>query len=623
MRAKILRLFCTILTYRYLPAILAGLGMALTLPSLWKGLAIDDLIHRMMLVKPSGSGTMPNHPWVADPHANTLFLALKGLFAFTYPEINVHHMDTGVGPWWSIEALRISFFRPVGAFTHWLDYRLWPDAPVLMHAQSIVWYGAVVFLVALLFRQLQAPGWAAGLAALLFAVDDAHLLPVTWVANRNGLLAIFFGLLALIAHDRWRREGRWAGAFRGPFWLALAVLSAEAGAAAGAYLVAYALFLDRGTWRQRLGCLAPYVAVGVVWQVVHHYLGYGTWGSGLYVDPVREPLQLVVSVFERWPVLLLGQWGAPEVFVYNLLSAPARSIFWLVAVLFVVLVGIVMAPLIREDRLARFFALGMALAVLPVCVPSLTSGRQLLFVGIGGMGLVALFLGGMFAGADWLPARRVWRIPAWGLCVLLLGCHAIYAPMQLILGSSRPSLTQSAIERLTDVGPVSDGQNVVVVNAPCVFFFAFLPSLRSLHQQSIPAHTRVLSPGYFSVEVSRVDDNTLAVRPEKGYLQPSGTVPEGREAPHAHPVYAYQAFDATFRGKGYPMALGQRVELTGMQAEVTALTDDERPSEARIRFDRPLEDASFKWLKWDWKKGGYVRFIPPAVGETVRVFGAF
>ena len=68
--------------------------------------------------------------------------------------------------------------------------------------------------------------------------------------------------------------------------------------------------------------------------------------------------------------------------------------------------------------------------------------------------------------------------------------------------------------------------------------------------------------------------------------------------PRDHPVDFCQAFDATFRGKGYPMVLGHRIELTGMRAEVRALAEDGRPSEARFRFDRPLDDTSLRWLQW-------------------------
>jgi hypothetical protein len=50
---------------------------------------------------------------------------------------------------------------------------------------------------------------------------------------------------------------------------------------------------------------------------------------------------------------------------------------------------------------------------------------------------------------------------------------------------------------------------------------------------------------------------------------------------------------------------------------VTALTADGRPAEARFRFDRPLDDPSLRWLRWE--DGVYVRFEPPPVGEKVTL----
>lgn len=71
------------------------------------------------------------------------------------------------------------------------------------------------------------------------------------------------------------------------------------------------------------------------------------------------------------------------------------------------------------------------------------------------------------------------------------------------------------------------------------------------------------------------------------------------------------------------MTAGQQVELTGMRAEVIALTADGRPLEARLQFTVPLEAASLKWLQWDWERNAYEPFTLPVVGETVRVAGPF
>ena len=139
--------------------------------------------------------------------------------------------------------------------------------------------------------------------------------------------------------------------------------------------------------------------------------------------------------------------------------------------------------------------------------------------------------------------------------------------------------------------------------------------------QSMPAHCRVLAPGYSSVYVTRIDAETVLVRPEHGYLVPPGTAGTAENQGSLSPMdlaYGYQHGDALFRSGAFPMTQGQRIELTGMSAEVLTLTDDGRPSEARVRFARPLEDPSLSWLQWDWGKGDYVPFVPAAIGQTVQ-----
>ena len=176
------------------------------------------------------------------------------------PEVLREYTDLGIFPWWTSEELRLAFFRFLSAATHWLDYRLWPDSAPLQHAHSLLWLGALVGATALLYRRIHGASWVAGLAALLYAVDEAHGAPAGWLANRNALVATLFGLLCLLAHDRWRRGGAGSGrhALLAALCLALALAGGEMGLGAFAYLVAYAVFLDRGPVRRRLLSLAPW-----------------------------------------------------------------------------------------------------------------------------------------------------------------------------------------------------------------------------------------------------------------------------------------------------------------------------------------------------------------------------
>jgi len=497
-----------VLTHRYLPVILAILAMTLTAPALWRGWEGDDLIHRMMLL----SSSLP--------------ASLRGLLLFLDPDVNIQLMDQGTVPWWALETARVSFFRPLSVLTLWLDYQLWPSSAALMRAQSILWYGGVCALATLFYRRFLGRMWVAGLAAFLFAVDYARWSSVRSLAARNVLLALLFGLLALLAHDRWRREGWRAGALLGSLWLALAVLSAEAGVGTVAYLAAYSVFLDRGTWHRRLSSLIPYTAVVVSWRIMYQHLDYGAWGSGFYVDPGREPLRFAAAVLERGPVLLLGQWLGIDPAPYALLSVQARSVLWLIVLLFIAVVLVTVVPLLRKNRLARFWGLGMVLAVVPASAMSVPTGRLLAFVGLGAMGLVAQFVGGLYDRSDWVPVHRAWRLPAWTLCYLLIGFHAILSPLLLTVSLAvQDPFSQS----VTDLGPLPEAehQDVIIVNAPSPGHSIYVPGLRSIRGQPVAAHWRILAPGYSSVYVTRIDAETVVVRPQHGYLLPPGTAGEG------------------------------------------------------------------------------------------------
>ena len=61
----------------------------------------------------------------------------------------------------------------MASLTHWVDYLLWPNSPAMMHVQSVLWYALLAGAVALLYQRLMGLTVAAGVAALLYCVDDA------------------------------------------------------------------------------------------------------------------------------------------------------------------------------------------------------------------------------------------------------------------------------------------------------------------------------------------------------------------------------------------------------------------------------------------------------------------
>jgi hypothetical protein len=595
-----------VLYHQYLAAFVAVVGIALVAPVLWRGWGLtDDTLQRTMLL----SLTLPD--------------VLAGQFGFLGPDRNAQLMDLGVLPWWTLASARVFFFRPLASLTHWLDYQLWPDSPFLMHAHNLLWYGGLCGLVTFAYRRFMGKGAVSGLAAILFAAGITHLSCVASLAGRNSLMALLFGVLTLLCHDRWQCQRRRAYFLLALFSLLLALLSAEAGLAIVAYLFSYAVCLGRGAWRQKLANLIPYGLLIAAWRFVYQCLGYGAWGSGFYIDPGRELLRFAINALENGPVLLLGQWIVLEPGMYALFSPGGSLVFWLVSVLVLILVGKLLLPLLRQDRVARFWALGMVLAVVPICAVNLPNGRLLTFVGLGAAGLMARFIVTVLGRSNALFERRAWQTSARTLAVILVGIHAVLSPLLLMISHGA---FDSFFGSTTDLGvlPRAEQRDVIIVNVPSPGNMIYILGQRATYGESGPAHVRALAPGYDSVTVTRVDARTLAVRPEHGYLASSGLRGNPwRVFPLVHPAYGYRYGDGFFRSEAHPMPLGQRVELMGMVVEVTALTEGGRPAEARTQFALPLEDSSFIWLQWDWSKEAFVPFVPPRVGETVRISGPF
>lgn len=588
-----------------MPLVAAVLAVVVCAPSLWLGWVADDHIMRVYLSDP------PIYPpWSGSP------AKMFGFF-FGDEQVNRELMASGALPWWTSPGFRIAFFRPLSGLTHGLDFRLWPDRPWLMHLHSLLWLGGAVAAAGLLYRRILGGVWIAGLAMLLFALDDAHGLPAMWISNRNTTVSVLFGVVALISHDAWRRRGRTLGAIAAPLALGAALLAGENAIAVGAYLAAYALFLDPAPWSRRIASLLPCATVGAIWAAVYARLGYGASGSGLYIDPVADPLRFAHAVVERGPLLLMGAFALPSD-LHSLLSEQARVTFWLVACAIVAVIAVLALPLLRADRVARFFATGMALSIVPACA-TFPSDRLLFLAGIGGMGLLAQILGGIADRAQWLPASAWWRRPAAAAAVLLAVIHVPLAPLNMMRVLSAISGLGKVIDDSAASFPADPGltgARVLVVTTPTAFISGFAPTIALLDHRPVADRGLVLGSGIEPTRIERSGSNTLVVSPLGGWLKPAGRPIPGIEPskPALDLRYVYPMFDDLYRGRE-PMAPGDRIALGDVTAEVVTVTDDDRPESVAFHFSTPLEDPSLRWLQW--VDGIYAPFEPPRVGESV------
>jgi hypothetical protein len=619
LRAAVRRRVVPILAARWFPLFLALVAILISLPALSTGLLTDDYVHRAMLTADPNVAQQLAQVGLAFEGAGRLGPALSDLFVVVDPDENLaRYRAYGALPWWTCDDYRVAHWRPVASLTHWLDYRLIPNTIWLMHLHSILWFAAVVLIVAILYRRFIGAGWVAGLAGVLYLISDDAYFPTMWLANRNLLISLFFGIVTLIVHDRWRRDHWKPGAVVAPLCLLVSVLAAEGGVATFAYLFAYEVVLGPGRPLRRAGALVPFVAVIVSWRLLYNFQGYGAAGGGFYLDPVQQPLAYLVAVFQRVPFLLAGLWTTSPPELHSLLPSDARMLLCGVLAVLAVLIPLGLRPLFRRNRRMWFWLIGMHAAALPVCA-TIPMSRGLLFVAIGGFGLLAECFGAWFEGAD--RQRRPAR-SGWILRLLVIALLLTHLPLAVAIRAGAFKVTGKVtkwLNRATVIGlfsRVPPDQDLVIVNAPNPAALVHDPFRAVCEGKSLPAGLRVLAPGFGRLEIARTGPRRLVIRSLADSLL------DCQQGYRIDPVFFFHRL-SDVRGPGHPMKAGQRMALPRMAVDVLAVDERGSPLEVAFTFEAALEDPALLWLYWDWGHRHFVVFSLPPVGQSVCLRGPF
>lgn len=556
-------------------------------PSLWTGFCTDDRLFQVVF-----RGAVP-YPEIK--------MGQLDLFAFSGrgQEDKRALMDRGLLPWWTSDSWKIAFWRPLSAFTHWLDWQVFGERPWPMHAENLALYGLLAAAVTALYLRFLNPPWVAALAGLLYLLDAAHGMGVGWIANRNGILAALSVVLVLYLHDRWRRDGWKPGMFLAWGVLALGLLSGESAVAVGGYLAAYALFLDRGRFLVRFAILIPYLVIVALWRVAYQQLGDGAVGSSLYTDPVHDPIFFASALVRRLPTLLFSQLAGGDCMICNYVPPLWLAVYLTIAVMFLGWVAWAVWPLIKRDPVARFWTLGMVLAVMPSCAV-MPQSRLLFCAGIGAMALVAQFLHFQSQHRECFKTR-IHRRAASALVVIWVVFHLVVSMIAMPIASCSMYFVDRAAHRelrvVPDI-PEVRRETLVVVNALVDVWGPIFTVLRAADGMAFPPYCRQLAAGTRRLEVSRPDERTLVLKLDNAFLENQWT-----------PAFRNPSAD--------PMRPGQVVKLTGMQARVESVTPNGAPQVVSFRFDVPLEDPSLRWIAY--QDGKYGSFKPPKIGETVII----
>jgi hypothetical protein len=555
----------------------------LVLPSVGTRLVFDDHLQALLRTPASPVPGLPYAPF--------------DLFAFARPgALNDVLIDRGLLlPWWTDPQLLIAFFRPLASLSHVIDGWLWPGSVRMMHLQSVAWYAFLLGVVSAVYRRFVQPAWLAGAAFLLYAIDDTHGATVSWIANRNALMASAFGLLALLFHDRWRRRGtnRAAALALGAF--AVGLLTGEAAVGACAYIGAYALFIDAADRKSRILSVVPYASIVLAWRAAYQFLGYGALGSNAYVDPGREPAAFLTRLPAQLAMLIQGQLGVFSADLWFWSPSDVARTLMLSAFVTCALLVVLFFPLLQADKMARFWGAGALGSLIP-SASSIPGDRLLVLAGVGAMALLAQLMTTFVEKRPPFAALGKWRIVVAVPLAILFLRRVVAAPVMLPVRAH----SMEAVGRLADftadavqAAPDLSRRTVVVLNPPANVLASYLGLTLATRGAPVPEHVRWLAPAHSELTITRLSERVLRVQPARGFFS--------------------HWTDWLYRSQRNPLRNGQRIELAELTVTIGPLTPGGTPGYADFEFRDALE--AHLWLQWNGDT--CVLTAPPRAGETV------
>jgi hypothetical protein len=564
------------------PAIILGLSMLLMATSLLTGFFGDDYIHYALL-SPENRFLKPNDA------------SLFGLFSFVNGDSGRNQLlrDLGLIPWWTFDGLKYAFWRPLSEITHWIDHSLWPRSATLMHLHNMAWYLLLCSTVLAVYRKVSAQRHGLFIAAALafYALDATHGFAVSWISNRNSLIAATLGMASFLAYLSHRETGQSRTLIASMLLLIGSLLSAEAGVSSLAYFGAYALALDkRGPVRGVIAIL-PHGLLFIAWWLTYKALGFGAaHADSYYVDPTANPGFYLLKLLERIPVLLSSQFGFLPAEIYGFAGRTIPE-YLIICVAFLALVCWILYRVIATSPAARFWCLAMIFSVAPIA-SALPHDRNLIFVGIGASALLGLLFTAKQK-PDQAP-RSAWSY----LAICLLALNLVIGTALTPITAYLPKIWNAQMQLSATELPFSENltnENVLILGTPLAAALAITP-LNYFHQKPLPKRVWIISTDTDTYTLHRTSSTQLQVTKKTPFVSP---------------------LEQSLRNlEKHPFKDGDNIQLTGASISVGTTNANGQPTQLTITIDQNEIDRT-KIAAWNGASYDLINL--PTAGNSIEV----
>ncbi len=551
---------------------LAFLGILMSLPSFAVGFFCDDYIHQLAL---RGGGVGWARPF--------------DLYRFAIGDaLGVQQLIThGPFTWWADPAIRAAFFRPIPSALLGLDFALFGQSPIGYHVQTVLWYGAFIAATGAFYRRVLPPALPF-LALVFFVIDAGHASSLGWLAARYAIITATFSTAALWGYWRFRSTGSKASLGLALAAYGISLACAESALGLPCFLAAYEVF-STDKWSKRARALTPFAVLTLGYLVLHRVGGYGTSGSGLYDDPLFDPLRYLWVSPSRL-VMLIGGLVANSPLDAGLLMAEMEVPLLLIGAVLAFLFGCLFRATLRassdEDRrtLSRL-ALGSVLALVP-SLGAPPGSRLLTFASVGGAPVVAAVV--LHA---W-PSK--WqRYAATGL----LACKLLWSPVFFFAQLVAPEVRNIASRRtLSKLVTMEHHPNVVIFRVTDPFVGIYGPFTLAMEDGVHFENWNLLAATSHPMRITRIGTRELDVAILGGSLLDS-------------------PLEQVWR-RDHELPVGFRAHTESFDVRVTEAKEN-RPTRLAVTLNDDVDSKRTAYLVQT--PDGLVPFAFPVVGDSVEL----
>jgi tetratricopeptide (TPR) repeat protein len=110
---------------------------------------------------------------------------------------------------WSFTSISVGHWHPATWLSHLAGIQLFGLRPFGHHLINLVIHFTNALLLALALQRMTGCQWRSWMVAVLFAVHPLNVESAAWIAERKGLLAAFFWLLAVHAYIFYTKRPSW------------------------------------------------------------------------------------------------------------------------------------------------------------------------------------------------------------------------------------------------------------------------------------------------------------------------------------------------------------------------------------------------------------------------------